>query len=101
MLGPLYNEHEMGSNPALLLETLNAIPDYRRLFAEAFPAGLSDAGEQITLEQVYTAITAFQVSLVSLNSRYDQYAHGYSDALSEPEKEGMNVFRSFVARCAE
>jgi cytochrome c peroxidase len=101
MLGPLYNEHEMGSNPVLLLETLNAIPDYRRLFAEAFPAGLSEAGERITLEQVYTAITAFQVSLVSLNSRYDQYAHGYSDALSEPEKEGMNVFRSFVARCAE
>jgi cytochrome c peroxidase len=101
MLGPLYSEHEMGSNPVLVLETLNGIPAYRRLFAEAFPSGFEDAGDQIILEQVYTAITAFQVSLVSLNSRYDQYAHGYADALTEPEKEGMNVFRSFVARCAE
>ncbi len=50
---------------------------------------------------IYTAIAAFQATLISLNSRYDQYAHGYHDALSEAEKAGMNVFRSFVARCAE
>lgn len=101
MLGPLYSEHEMGSNPALLVETLNGIPAYRQLFAEAFPGEFSSAGAAITLNQIYAAITAFQVSLISLNSRYDQYAHGYADALTEPEKEGMNVFRSFVARCAE
>ncbi len=50
---------------------------------------------------VYTAIAAFQSTLISLNSRYDRYAHGYHDALTEDEKAGMNVFRSFVARCAE
>ena len=38
---------------------------------------------------------------MSLNSRYDQYAHGYHDALTADEQEGLNVFRSFVARCAE
>ena len=27
--------------------------------------------------------------------------HGYHDALTPPEVEGLNVFRSFVARCAE
>lgn len=101
MLGPLYSEHEMGSNPALLLATLNGIPAYRRLFAEAFPADFAGDDDPIRLDQVYAAITAFQVSLISLNSRYDQYAHGYADALSQQEKEGMNVFRSFVARCAE
>jgi cytochrome c peroxidase len=36
-----------------------------------------------------------------LNSRYDRYAHGYHAALTDNEIEGMNVFRSFVARCAE
>jgi cytochrome c peroxidase len=36
-----------------------------------------------------------------LNSRYDRYAHGYHDALTADEKAGMNIFRSFVARCAE
>jgi cytochrome c peroxidase len=101
MLGPLYDAHEMGNNPARLVATLNAIDEYRRLFAQAFPNDFAAQDAQITLGQVYTAITAFQVSLVSLNSRYDQYAHGYADALSEQEKEGLNIFRSFVARCAE
>ena len=55
----------------------------------------------IRLDQIYRALTAFETSLVSLNSRYDRYAHGYHTALSAPEIEGMNVFRSFVARCAE
>lgn len=101
MLGPLYDPHEMGSNPVLLLQTLNDIPQYRALFAQAWPQDFQDSGAQITLDQIYTAITAFQVSLVSLNSRYDHYAHGYADALTPPEKEGLNIFRSFVARCAE
>jgi len=101
MVGPLFDKHEMGSNPQLLLSTLNGIQAYRELFAQAFPADFVDKDASIRLEQVYTAITAFQVTLVSLNSRYDQYAHGYADALTEPEKEGLNIFRSFVARCAE
>ncbi|KZX56168.1 cytochrome-c peroxidase [Halioglobus sp. HI00S01] len=94
--GPLYSSHEMGNNPQQLLETLNAIALYRKLFAEAFPGD-----DEIALDEIYSALTAFQVSLVSLNSRYDQYAHGYHEALTEPEIEGMNIFRSFVARCAE
>lgn len=101
MVGPLFDKHEMGSNPQLLLDTLNGIPEYRALFAQAFPTEFSTSADEIGLQQVYTAITAFQVTLVSLNSRYDQYAHGYADALTEPEIEGLNIFRSFVARCAE
>ncbi|MEP5569794.1 MAG: cytochrome c peroxidase [Halioglobus sp.] len=101
MQGPLYDAHEMGSNPQLLLETLNAIPAYQQLFAQAFPDDFEETGSQIRLDQIYVVLTAFQVSLISLNSRYDQYAHGYADALNEPEKEGLNIFRSFVARCAE
>ena len=97
MQGPLYDAKEMGTNPARLLADIGANESYARLFAEAYPGseGLP------TLGQIYTAITAFQTSLISLNSRYDQYAHGYHDALTENEKQGMNVFRSFVARCAE
>ncbi len=97
MIGPLYDSQEMGSNPALLLAKIGSSEAYRGLFREAYPGseGLP------TLDQIYNAIVAFQTSLISLNSRYDRYAHGYHDALSEDEKAGMNVFRSFVARCAE
>ena len=101
MQGPLYDENEMATNPGQLLDTLNAIPLYRELFRQAWPHDFQVADAQIRLDQIYTAIAAFELSLISLNSRYDQYAHGYADALTEPEKEGMNIFRSFVARCAE
>jgi len=99
MLGPLYSAEEMANTPAGLLATLNGIASYRELFAQAFADYTPEQG--ITLAQVYTAIAAFETSLVSLNSRYDRYAHGYHAALTAPEIEGMNVFRSFVARCAE
>jgi cytochrome c peroxidase len=55
----------------------------------------------ITLKEIVTSIVAFETTLVSLNSKYDQYAHGYHQALNEKEIEGLNIFRSFVARCAE
>ena len=97
MQGPLYDASEMGNNAAQLVGTIGGNETYRRLFREAYPGSEGPP----TLDMIYTAITAFQTTLVSLNSRYDQYAHGYHDALSEDEKAGMNVFRSFVARCAE
>lgn len=97
MQGPLYDAHEMGNTRDGLLRRMNALPEYRRLFAEAFP--VQAAG--IQAEQIYAALAAFQSSLISLNSRYDLYAQGMHDALSAREIEGLNVFRSFVARCAE
>jgi cytochrome c peroxidase len=97
MQGPLYDAKEMGNDPAKLLADIGGNDNYRRLFRDAFPGSEGPP----TLDMMYTAIAAFQATLISLNSRYDQYAHGYHDALNEAEKAGMNVFRSFVARCAE
>jgi cytochrome c peroxidase len=98
MTGPLYSADEMGNTPEKLLETLNGIEEYRALFQEAFPQKTTDI---IELNEIYLAIAAFESSLISLNSRYDQYAHGYHNALNKQEIEGLNIFRSFVARCAE
>ena len=95
MQGPLYSPLEMGNTPTQLLETLNSNSAYIALFKTAFDTS------PISLDQIYTAITAFESSLISLNSRYDLYAHGYHAALNDEEIQGLNVFRSFVARCAE
>ena len=95
MQGPLYSPVEMGNNPAQLLEALNGNHNYRALFEQAF------GSSPVALDQIYIAITAFESSLISLNSRYDLYAHGYHAALNADETAGLNVFRSFVARCAE
>lgn len=98
--GPLYNALEMGNRPQALVTALNAVPAYRELFTQAFPRAAA-AGGNITEVQVYGALAAFEASLISLNSRYDFYAQGVADALTPREIEGLNVFRSFVARCAE
>lgn len=95
-LGPLYDPLEMGNTPEQLLSTLRSNANYVDMFAQAFPDE-----KNIELAQIYTSLTAFQTSLISLNSRYDRYAHGYHQALTQEEIAGLNVFRSFVARCAE
>lgn len=101
MLEPLFSPIEMANSAPVLLTRLRESAIYGTLFAQAFPTHFSQPEATIELSQLYTALAAFQTSLISLNSRYDQYAHGYSDALSAREQAGLNVFRSFVARCAE
>lgn len=95
--GPLYDAHEMGNTRDGMLKKLNTQAQYRRLFAIAYP----DSKTGVRLDHIYNALAAFESSLISLNSRYDLYAQGFHDALSSNEIKGMNVFRSFVARCAE
>lgn len=97
-LGPLYSVVEMANTPTQLLKDLNGSNQYGQLFAQAFSR---DDLQAISLDEIYTALAAFQTSLISLNSRYDEYVHGNHKALTEPEIAGMNVFRSFVARCSE
>ena len=97
MKRPLYDAKQMGTSPGTLLADIGSNETYRSLFSDAFP----DRDGPPSLDMIYTALAAFQTSLISLNSRYDRYAHGYHDALSNDEKDGMNIFRSFVARCAE
>ena len=97
MQGPLYDPHEMGNTREAMLRKIGSLPEYRRLFAIAYP----DSKSGLRLEHIYSALAAFESSLVSLNSRYDLYAQGFHDALTPNEVQGMNVFRSFVARCSE
>ncbi len=94
--GPLFNSHEMNNTEEQLEAELNAISLYRKLFAEAFPGTL-----KIGVVEVSYALAAFQSTLISLNSRYDRYAHGDESALTEQERVGHTVFRSFAARCSQ
>jgi len=94
--GPLFSAHEMNNTREKLESTLNSIEAYSLMFSEAFP-GKTD----ITVSEVTQALSAFQSSLISLNSRYDRYAHGDESALTEQEQVGHTVFRSFAARCSQ
>lgn len=96
--GPLFSPQEMGNSAERLTQDLNANTSYRQLFAQAFARSEDKA---ITLNEVTGALAAFESTLISLNSRYDRYAHGDRKAMSAREVQGMNVFRGFVARCTQ
>jgi cytochrome c peroxidase len=96
-LGPLFSELEMANTPEQLIANLNQVDAYPELFTQAFP----NSEDAMVIANITTALTAFQSSLISLNSPYDRYAHGDSKALNPEQLEGLNVFRSFVARCSQ
>jgi cytochrome c peroxidase len=87
----------MANTPQQLIANLSQVDAYPQLFSQAFP----DSGDPLIIDNIATALSAFQSSLISLNSPYDRYAHGDANALSSAELEGLNVFRSFVARCSQ
>jgi cytochrome c peroxidase len=96
--GPLFAPDEMANTPEGLVWSLTTNGTYRSLFAVAFGR---DEAEPITVQEVTAALAAFESALVSINSRYDRYAHGDPAALTEQELRGYNVFRGFVARCSQ
>jgi cytochrome c peroxidase len=83
-------------------EPYNSKPDSSEAYGTGSDIKNANSNQNpVNISNIVTALTAFQTSLISLNSRYDEYAHGNHDALSNDEIAGMNVFRSFVARCSE
>lgn len=65
---------------------LNSIDRYRQLFGAAF-------GESpIREEHLAKAIAAFERSLVAPNSRFDLFARGDDNALTQNELDGLNSF---------
>ena len=103
---PIQDPKEMAQDPAELEQELRAIPEYQRLFAAAFgngngPGNGNGSVEAVTFEHVSFAIAAFERTLLSQLSRFDRYASGERDALSEPERRGLNLFRSLKTRCFE
>lgn len=96
--GPLLSPIEMANSRTGIEATLNALPSYRKLFAQAYPQTVK---RRIDFADVTRALAAFQSSLISLNSRYDRYAHGDDRALTPQEVAGHNIFRSFVTRCSQ
>lgn len=70
-----------------LLAVMEAEPDYARAFAAAYTDGLTRAN-------LIDALTQFERSLVTPNSRFDRYLRGEIDALNPDELEGYRLFKS-------
>ncbi|MCG3166135.1 MAG: Cytochrome c551 peroxidase [Bacteroidia bacterium] len=83
---PILNPVEMEiPNEAFLVKRLSEVPEYKKLFSEAFP------GKGITYENLRLAIAAFERKLLT-PSRFDNYLNGDTKALTLEEKKGLNNF---------
>ena len=102
---PIFGEHpvEMGmaGREQLLFERLKAEPRYRKLFTEAFPNESTRGDEALySLSTVTKALAAFQRSLVSFGSAFDQYRYeGKKEALSASAKRGESLFFGEKMEC--
>jgi cytochrome c peroxidase len=86
--GPIEGAIEMNSNPALVEKTLASMPAYVERFQKAFPG---DAAP-VSFDHVARALEAFEATLITPGSRFDQFLEGDSNALSAQEKEGLAAF---------
>ena len=82
-LMPITNPDEMNQDLDELVTELQQIEEYRQLFASAY-------GE-ISQENIAKALSAFQRSLVSATSRYDQFLAG-EIRLTDEEELGRKLF---------
>ncbi len=89
-VGPVTNPIEMGMGSLDdALDRLRAIPGYKQHFDSAF-----GAGDNVTMDNAAKAIAAYERTLITPNSPYDQYVNGDKDALSAQAIRGMESFES-------
>ncbi|MEF2073171.1 cytochrome-c peroxidase [Consotaella aegiceratis] len=86
--GPVQAGVEMASTPELVVTTLKSMPGYVEAFGKAFP----DADDAVTFDNMALAIEAYETTLVTPNSRFDQYIDGQDDVLNDEERHGLEVF---------
>lgn len=73
-------------DPTMAEERLNQIPEYVRLFDEAF-------GASPNWSNALRAVAAFERTLVTQNVPFDAYARGDRDALSAEALRGLALFQ--------
>lgn len=82
---PIQEKTEMGHNMKDLMKILRADPEYQKAAQEIFHRDF-DAWV------LTRSISAYERSLISMNSRFDQYQKGNKHAMNATEKAGWKLF---------
>ncbi|HCA24350.1 MAG TPA: cytochrome C biogenesis protein CcsA [Pseudomonas sp.] len=85
--GPIANPGEMAFTHTLAVDTLRSIPQYSDAFARVYGV------EQITIDEVTDAIAEFEETLVTPFSRFDRWLLGDTQAMTEDELRGYQLFK--------
>jgi len=84
----LENKLRMNSSWPLIIKRLKQDDSYLKSFNSLFSEGISQ-------KTITEAIVAFEKSLITPNSAFDQYLLGDLDALSEEQKSGFKLFKDY------
>lgn len=86
--GPLHNKAEMASNWPEVIGKLSADSTYRQFFDQLYNGEMSE-------QTIKHAIAEFERTLITVNSRFDQYLLGDDKAINAEEKKGYALFKGF------
>jgi cytochrome c peroxidase len=92
VLNPIQNPVEFDNSLLEIVNRLQLDQSYVTQFNKAYPDGLSGTN-------LLHALTCFQLSMISANSRYDAYINGIPSSLNDAEKRGMQLFFSQRTGC--
>jgi cytochrome c peroxidase len=92
-LGPIQSPGEMNMPLEELMKRLVQIPEYKPLFASAFPE------EPMSVKTLAKAIATYERTVVSERAPFDAWIEGDEKAISENAKRGFVVFNG-KAQCA-
>ncbi len=86
--GPIQAGVEMANEPSAVVTTLKSMPEYIERFGRAFPG----EADPVTFDNMARAIEAFEATLITPASRFDQWLEGNDAAMTAEEKKGLKLF---------
>lgn len=91
-LAPINHPKEMGEDINVVVRKLNQSKEYKTLFYKSFGDSLA------TSERVMKALSQFQLTIVSANSKYDKVKQGKSK-FTASENKGYQLFKENCRSC--
>jgi len=85
--GPIANPGEMASSHELAVKVLQSIPGYVLEYRQVF------GNDNINIDGVTSAIAEFEKTLLTPNSRFDQWLMGDDNAITKTELAGYKLFK--------
>jgi cytochrome c peroxidase len=91
---PIEDVNEMDLSIFVAADRINALPEYREQFLRAF-------GREADAFTITRALAAFQRTMISGDSAYDQYTYqGVSTAMCAAQLRGRDLFFSYELACS-
>jgi len=91
-LAPINHPKEMGEDINVVVRRINKSKEYKTLFYKSFGDSLA------TSERLMKALSQFQLTIVSANSKYDKVKQG-KETFTQSEKNGYQLFKQNCSSC--